>query len=304
MCVIFVASEARPTAEELVLAEESNPHGIGVAWMDSTRGFVRWTKGLSLTQAKNMAQNLPLPYAMHFRFATSGGQSDELCHPFPVEYNVRLDKYGKTDRSVLMHNGHWSDWDKFVGRKAKKRGRWSDSRGIAWMLARAKDKADLLNTIPGKFAMITPTEIHTYGGFPEVRKGLTASNLFWQHSHTFYDHVRGYKRPYYLDYEDDDFDLNLATSYGSQAEAQLAAERWARGDDSPARDIGFLHQEGTLVELFPEDSEGEGELGLLEDKAAQNAALDLAHVDEKTGQVKLPSFNTWMAERKALAQGR
>lgn len=184
MCVIFVADTERPTADELKQAQESNPDGIGVAWRDTRKGYVRWLKGLKLKQAQEMAQTLPLPYAIHFRYATIGGKSEQLTHPFPIEYKVRLDLMGSTDRGLIMHNGTWIMWDRNMPEKVLKKGLWSDSRAIAWLLARAEgDEAFqelLVEHIPGKFAHITADGIEIYGGFDTVRPGLTASNLYWR----------------------------------------------------------------------------------------------------------------------------
>lgn len=194
MCVIFVADTTRPTADELQQAAVQNQDGIGVAWKDEQKGFVRWLKGLTLTQVQEMAQSLPLPYAIHFRFATIGGKSEYLAHPFPIEYKVRLELKGRTDRGLLMHNGTWSQWDANIPKKALNKGLWSDSRGIAWLLARAgSDKAFeelLVDHIPGKFAHIKYDGIETYGGFDVVRPGLTASNLYWRRSNYVHQHYR------------------------------------------------------------------------------------------------------------------
>ena len=77
MCVIFAATAARPTREELTKANDANPDGIGIAWLDSKRGFVRWIKGLDLKQTINIVESTPFPFAVHFRYATIGGKSRE-----------------------------------------------------------------------------------------------------------------------------------------------------------------------------------------------------------------------------------
>ena len=185
MCVIFVADTDRPTSEELEQANKANGDGIGVAWHDKEKGFVRWTKGLDLKTAQEMAADLPLPYAIHFRLASIGPKVDQLTHPFPVEYKVRLDLKGRTLRGVIMHNGSWYQWDKSVPAGIIKKGVWSDSRAIAWLLARAKTREafdeQLIKKIPGKFAYVHGTGIATYGEFDLVRPGLSASNLYWRH---------------------------------------------------------------------------------------------------------------------------
>ena len=185
MCVIFVADTERPTSDELEKANLANGDGIGVAWHDKEKGFVRWMKGLDLKAAQEMAADLPMPYAIHFRLASIGPKVDQLTHPFPIEYKVRLDLMGRTDRGVIMHNGSWFAWDKNLPKGIQKKGVWSDSRAIAWLLARARSREAfdelLMRHIPGKFAYVHGTGIATYGEFDKVREGLSASNLYWRH---------------------------------------------------------------------------------------------------------------------------
>lgn len=227
MCVIFVAESERPTLEEVSHADRVNSHGIGVAWI--RKGYVHWTKGITLAQAKNMAQTLPMPFAMHFRWATEGPMGVPLCHPFPIEERVRLDPWGKTSKSLLMHNGHWHNWKEAmvkVGGKAARRalreGVWSDSRAVAWILARSKNVKNLLDkTLPGLYAHITPSGITTHGHFPVVRKGLWASNMYWQPTRmvSYANSVYGGARAW------DDFDVDIAYERWNKMQNQAMKNR-------------------------------------------------------------------------------
>ena len=182
--MIFVADSERPTIEEVEQAQEANSDGTGVAWRDNQTGFVRWKKGLSLKEAKELSQSLPFPFAMHFRIATIGEAVEALTHPFPIEYKVRLDLRGKTDRGLLMHNGHWGQWDKKIPKNVVNNGLWSDTRGIAWQLARAANPKHfehlLAKGIPGRFAYICKEGVKMYGSFDKIRPGFFASNTYWQ----------------------------------------------------------------------------------------------------------------------------
>lgn len=141
MCVILAATTKSPTEKVVRKAGERNPDGGGVAWLEN--GKVRYVKGLDdpkevwgvVKGLKDLA-----PFLVHFRIATVGGKVKELTHPFPVTKAVPLTLEG-TAPMVLMHNGHWNNWDinlkaaMFAQKSPWPRGGWSDSRAIAWFVA-------------------------------------------------------------------------------------------------------------------------------------------------------------------------
>lgn len=143
MCVIYACTGKVPDIEELEAGGLVNDDGGGVAWVDTIRGEkrVRWDKGLKTAKdVHDVAAQLPLPVLIHFRYATIGGPTPLLTHPFPVTERVPLALRGNTV-AVLMHNGHWGKWDDAIkdlcARSGKKlpEGPWSDSRAMAWVAA-------------------------------------------------------------------------------------------------------------------------------------------------------------------------
>ena len=64
MCVIFKASDVRPTAKMVELAFAKNNHGAGVAWRSEVDGkpVVRWEKGLDIEAIRGRVETLPLPF--------------------------------------------------------------------------------------------------------------------------------------------------------------------------------------------------------------------------------------------------
>jgi predicted glutamine amidotransferase len=77
------------------------------------------------------------PFLLHFRIATAGGVSKELTHPFPIEPTASLALEGECE-SVLMHNGHFSEWQKVLLNNISPtykfpEGDWSDSRAMAFI---------------------------------------------------------------------------------------------------------------------------------------------------------------------------
>lgn len=98
MCLIFVRQhqEAPLNKEALESAYTDNPDGVGFVWWN--KGW-RTCKSIDYTyeQVEAFAQKLDhmgLTWAVHFRWATTGGVTDKNCHPFPI---------GKG--AYLMHNG-------------------------------------------------------------------------------------------------------------------------------------------------------------------------------------------------------
>lgn len=148
MCVIvLVDSEARRPSETMIdLMWTKNPDGGGAAWREEEDGeptMVCWEKGLmkeaGRARMKELAATLPIPYILHMRIATIGGIVPNMTHPFPIHAEGLNVLKGKTQGSVLFHNGTYSDWDKDVKSLAISTGtpipsgKWSDSRGLAWI---------------------------------------------------------------------------------------------------------------------------------------------------------------------------
>lgn len=187
MCVIFVSEKTRPEADDMARAATANKDGIGITWVHPETKLVHWRKGLKLETAQNLVKVVPFPFAVHFRLATIGGTSPQLTHPFPIEDGVSLKLKGKSSVGVLMHNGHWATWRNWLTRREEKRGPWSDSRALAYLVRRI-GTVNLLREIGGKFAIATPDGITTIGDFTVVKPGFVASNMFWKWEPQTYVH--------------------------------------------------------------------------------------------------------------------
>jgi hypothetical protein len=107
-CIIY----SRETLEHFQMMEKSNPHGAGVAWVDTTSKGERkvfFSKGLTAEDIFQLQEDgvLTYPYLAHFRWATHGPKVPELTHPFPLGGDALFpDCEGEVD-SVLIHNGVW-----------------------------------------------------------------------------------------------------------------------------------------------------------------------------------------------------
>lgn len=182
MCLIITGTTTKPTLVELLAAEQTNPDGAGMAW--TTKSGVEFRKGLSAEDVDAKLAKLPARtrWVVHFRFATVGDPGPGLCHPFPVAKDTSLTIKGRADR-VLFHNGTVDDWkDKVRGVVLDPAlaidipgGEWSDSRGIAWLMA-LNGSTRGLNFIDGKFVAMNRKGISIY---PKNKSGWTHSNDMW-----------------------------------------------------------------------------------------------------------------------------
>lgn len=146
MCVAIICEGgARPSEETLEASAATNGDGAGVAWIEEFQGEpkVWWEKGLSLDDVIEFNQDLPHPYIIHFRKTSAGTNTDNLCHPFPINEKADDDLQGRADR-VLFHNGTVSDWKDLYKTFVASRpvdslmehgyDRLSDTRMMAWMV--------------------------------------------------------------------------------------------------------------------------------------------------------------------------
>lgn len=113
MCVaVVVKSKETIPAKYLQAMAEHNPDGGGIAWIDGDQ--VQYRKGLTWEQINAVQDLLPRPFLMHFRIATRGGKIPELTHPFPVGFQAFSEDLVGMAPSVIIHNGTWSDYRKYV----------------------------------------------------------------------------------------------------------------------------------------------------------------------------------------------
>jgi len=178
MCVILIA-ETHPLTERTIRdAVRSNPDGIGMAWRESNR--VSFAKGLTIENAIELAENVPLPYVFHARIATIGAVSDELCHPFPLDKRLSIDATaGVSSRGVLFHNGHWCvAAEDTEGNDLFDSPHWSDTKLMAWRL-REHEFKHVSEFVPPhqKVVVLTPKTLERYGNsWVRMQRGVWASN--------------------------------------------------------------------------------------------------------------------------------
>lgn len=185
MCVIAIVEDCvRPNQREVEAMYEQNSHGAGVAWRHE--GRVHWMKGLSLADILELNATLPLPYVMHFRIPSCGGEDKRLNHPFVIDSEAGTDLTGSTDGYVLFHNGHWSSYDRemkdalYRSRLKAPVGPWSDTRVMAFLAGNFG--LGILDFIDEKLVAFGPDDIKVYGKESDwsYHDGqFLVSNKFW-----------------------------------------------------------------------------------------------------------------------------
>lgn len=179
MCVIAVCETQRPDLKTLLKCETENPHGGGIAWREN--GVVKFKKGIDAKEILTISNRVELPFVIHFRIATAGGQSPKMCHPFPIGGSVKM--HGNAN-AVLFHNGHWGDWeDVFLHALVAGPNRRlplddiSDTRALSMMIGWYGK--NLLKLIKGqRFVYFSPSELETHGHWTTIN-GIHYSNTHW-----------------------------------------------------------------------------------------------------------------------------
>lgn len=197
ICQILFSHKSNPPKDVLKYANESNKHGFGYAWADGDQ--IRWNKGYTAEELTDALIEeylaLPFPKAIHFRWATHGGVTPELTHPFPIKRGNSLALDGDA-KHVLFHNGVWGDWDDRM-REAIFSGainpnvltqQMSDSRALAILCQRfGPDILDVLGISGQKVLVLMPQTWYKYGSWTE-KDGWSASNSKIEKPEEKHDH--------------------------------------------------------------------------------------------------------------------
>lgn len=197
MCVIFNCTDEFPKFEHLVSAEQMNPHGAGIAWVDNK--VVKFQKGIDAKTINKMIKSgkVKLPCIIHFRIGTCGGLGKGLTHPFQICKDTNLNLSGE-GIDCLFHNGIYTNWqDKFMKLMIKKgikipKGKWSDSRFLAFMASyHGKDILDLFEG--QKISVLTPNGIEKYADedWSKVDK-IECSNNYFSNTGFMYGKSEGF----------------------------------------------------------------------------------------------------------------
>lgn len=177
MCLIIATRTGRPKEEYIRNGFSNHPDGTGIAWHEN--GEVHYKKNLTVDEAIKMAAELPVGYIIHFRWASVGGKDKSLIHPFPIRKDVPLAESG-TAKSVLFHNGHWEQWNNVLvnhlsSRITLPRGKWSDTRAIAFLVSVHGQGILKLIESAGKFIVMQNGKNYGFGHFEE-EEGVSYSN--------------------------------------------------------------------------------------------------------------------------------
>jgi hypothetical protein len=195
MCVIICVEKGNfPTLDTLKSAECTNSHGGAIAWLnkDGTRSYV---KGIKAKKVWKIICNQLIPAnvqtaIIHFRIASVGKVKPQLCHPFEITEDVKLNMKGqKIDTELLFHNGTWSEWAEYLIDFMKDmkvpipipKGDYSDSRVMAFLSFHLGHQ--VLSKMVGKqwnkIAILTSNGIVKYGnGWVKHEKNSCSNDHF------------------------------------------------------------------------------------------------------------------------------
>jgi hypothetical protein len=124
MCLIVKQTAAKPlTDTEVREVYRRNADGFGVAWYDTDARVVKYWRrvpdnandAVALYRHALGHATEDRPIVAHWRMATGGVKTDDMCHPFPVPHAG----------AVLIHNGVMADW------QARAVGGQSDTAALA-----------------------------------------------------------------------------------------------------------------------------------------------------------------------------
>lgn len=181
----MVAEHKKPTLEILQKCEDKNPHGGGMAFFIKGKKHPQYIKSLTAKEIFERIQTIELPFAIHFRYASVGGRSPFLTHPFEISAKSELKIRGNAPK-LLMHNGHISDWEVYLD--ASNPGDYpdkylmSDTRAIAMIIRDNNEK--FLKRLNGYYVVIDGTgkdeyRFKLFGSFIE-EDGILYSNMQWK----------------------------------------------------------------------------------------------------------------------------
>tara|TARA_R100001530_G_C4315227_1_gene154162 strand:+ start:629 stop:2026 length:1398 start_codon:yes stop_codon:yes gene_type:complete len=198
MCIILLAEKKHLTKEILEKAENNNPHGAGIAWIDQESKTVKWIKSENLTTDKILKivkkYKIELPYIVHFRITSIGTTNNELCHPFDLNALLTENKLiGESSKGVMFHNGTVRDYKTHydlvfeAGKLNDKKGVFnnielelSDSRVMSYIASEKRLGLNYLDRVAKNFnqkiAVLTPKGIKQYGFNWSTIEEITASN--------------------------------------------------------------------------------------------------------------------------------
>jgi hypothetical protein len=181
MCVaVIIRDKSRIPKDNIKAMHEANPHGGGIAWYGDG-DIVHYRKGMSWEEIDAIQDQLPRPFLMHFRIATKGGKIPELTHPFPIGMQAFTeDLVGIADKGVIIHNGTWSDYHKYIPNGINIAD-VSDTQVAAYVAA---FDPTILDEVKWSNAIMTAAGIKYRGQWQEY-EGNLYSNLGWKRTYQY-----------------------------------------------------------------------------------------------------------------------
>lgn len=234
MCVIWAALDTlRPTKEDLELSELCNSDGGGIAFYDNINGIPtpRYEKALKADNIYDIMQTVDGPLLIHFRSASVGGKNELLTHPFPITQNVELDLEGVAASGLMMHNGHWGEWNRvekiltsLIGLQPLS-GINSDSRVMAWLMGHfGIDRTLEMLPDSNRIATMTMEKIvlHNPDKWQPPKDGLWQSSSLWIARGPTSKKARGKLHHLYSsEWDDDEYGDGYADPYSRYRGLQL-----------------------------------------------------------------------------------
>lgn len=182
MCVVLICESEKPSLEILTQCKNANSHGIGITWLNENNK-AEYKKGIELDELYKLTLKLELPFVIHLRLASCGGQSELLCHPFEITRESQLRLQGECDKT-LVHNGHIHEYERLLAAagiyiEKNENNPMSDSRAIAMIASNNNEK--FLHYLTGNFVIVDSLEkkIRMFGNFIE-ENGVHFSNMIWK----------------------------------------------------------------------------------------------------------------------------
>lgn len=179
MCVaIVVEHKDGIPARYLHMMEVENPHGAGVAWADGD--VLRFKKGLTWRDVRELQDELPRPFLLHFRWATHGPSVRRLAHPFVLGPRAFSRSLTGSCKALLIHNGIWNRYDKHLPPGIADDGTISDTQVAAYVAGTDEDILDDVDwaTAVGRAGGNGRMDITLRGRWMDF-EGNTYSNLQW-----------------------------------------------------------------------------------------------------------------------------
>jgi predicted glutamine amidotransferase len=244
MCVIVISEEGKKIGKrEFKNMWERNDHGFGVAYYDEKDGLIYVKKGImNEKEAWKYYEAIPqMPHIIHFRLASAGSRTPQLCHPFRVDL-VDTQELEYKACAVLFHNGTVSDYKNLIpviiaSLEPKEREKFFNVEDISdtylmSIMVRLFSHKVLKFYAASRWAIFTiesgSPQIIIYGDFKKY-KDFYVSNLSWQiqlqhqpqHHHWFWEYnqpisKKNWRTRYYEDHNEDEDEDEELRNFGEE----------------------------------------------------------------------------------------